>query len=93
MLLEARERRRRRRPTSVAGASANSRRACLRVWSIVASGVAREPGRVASTAKSESPASVVAGDEDQRRGVAVDDEALVRRSSVQASSRLRRRSS
>ena len=45
-------------PISVAGVPENSRRACLRVWSIVGSGVRVRPAASPWTAKSETPAAV-----------------------------------
>ncbi len=43
---------------SVAGVPENSRRACLRVWSIVGSGVRVSPAASPGTAKSETPLPV-----------------------------------
>ena len=45
-------------PMSTAGVEANSRRACLRVWSMVGSGVRVSPAASPSTAKSDTPAAV-----------------------------------
>ena len=63
-------------PISVAGVSSNSSLACLRVWSIVDSGVRVRPGGVAVDGEQADAGVGAGGDEDQVGGVAVEHEHL-----------------
>ena len=63
-------------PMSVAGVSANSSLACLRVWSIVDSAVRVRPAASPSTANRLTPGAGAGGDDDQVGGVAVEHEHL-----------------
>ena len=76
-VLDSPARRRPSVPISRAGVSANSSRACLRVWSMVASGVRVSPAASPFTANSDTPAVGAGRDQDQVGGVAVEHERLV----------------